>query len=205
MKKHLKTMLLLCGIIGATHGSNHETSDENSANSFSIEKQVCTARSALNTIEPNLNQVLSLTYDDCAPSRSVESSPPLLIKMIDRDYFSSKTKPLKQGTLSKEEQIAIEKILLKKPTRVTNTASGRDQTRTETSLLKEAQQNCLGKITDIQYKKTGAKQTVVMTPSATRQVKQTAPKNATFIGGLSWEEIVAEVERIYGTQSTARQ
>ena len=195
MKKHLKTMLLLCGIIGATHGSNHETSDETSANSFSIEKQVCTARSALNTIEPNLNQVL-MTYDDCAPSRSVESSPPLLIKMIDCDYFSSKTKPLKQGTLSNEEQIAIEKILLKKPTRVTNTTSGRDQTRTETSLLKEAQQNCLGKITDIQYKKTGAKQTVVMTPSTTRQVKQTAPRNATFIGGLSWEEIVAEIERI---------
>ncbi|QOL20072.1 hypothetical protein [Candidatus Bodocaedibacter vickermanii] len=205
MKKHLKTMLLLCGIIGATHGSNHETSDENSVNSFNTEKQVCTARSALNTIELNLNQVLSLTYDDCAPSRSVESSPPLLIKMIDRDYFSSKTKPLKQGTLSNEEQIAIEKILLKKPTRVTNTASGRDQTRTETSLLKEAQQNCLGKITDIQYKKTGAKQTVVMTPSTKRKVNQAAPRGPIVMGGLTWEEIVAEVERIHGSRSTDQQ
>lgn len=89
---------------------------------------------------------------------------------------------------------------------VEDTTSGRNQTRTEESLFKEAKQNCLGKIIDINFKeRDGAKQTVTMSPSTTRPPKPVAPRSPIFEGGISWEEIVTEVEGNFMLPQSAAQ
>lgn len=259
MKKYLKAILLLSGIIGNTYGSNQITLDENSADSF--EKQMQTARSALSTAQPNLVRTLGLTPDKYDQRSPTNAPSPLLAEVVDRieelryhtskysqriksldlfvdlsnifdpetanqlksyntsienlnrakngwNYLSSMIPALKANKVSAAEKIAIEKILLMRFTDITNTTFGRDYARTQKSLLKEAQQNCLGTVTGITYKNyEGSKQAVVMTPhplDLTRP-KPIVPKGPIVMNGLSWEDIVAEVERTFAHTTASAQ
>lgn len=123
----------------------------------------------------------------------------------EKNNYIAQKEGLKKGTLNAEDRLDLEKRFGGRNAwdRPVNRFAAEDTTsslkatppRTQESLLKEAQQNCLGTITGIHYDaRAGALQTVIMSPSTTRPLKPVAPRSPIFGGGLSWEDIVAEVE-----------
>jgi hypothetical protein len=130
----------------------------------------------------------------------------LTLAKAEKNNYIDKKEGLKKGTLNAEDRLDLEKRFggrnaWGRPSNrfaVEDTTSSLNATppRTQESLLKEAQQSCLGTVIGIHYDaKAGALQTVLMAPSTIRPQKPAAPRSPIFEGSVSWEDIMAEVER----------